>query len=425
MHIVSITATILIIAHLFLLLTRGSLLVDFFIPCCGNVPQIILLASVCILYKLFFASKRNFSQDKILLFWCIAYGAIAVISTLQSPYTSNTLYLSILAGLNLVALVYCLPKMITKAHYRIIFSAIAAVFVAHAAAELYLIINQSSTFMGRDILWEHGRLKAFPFLKPYTGGLYTNPNTIACYLILMPAILVHLFHETKNKLERATIVISIFLLLVSLLITFSRASLITAFLGLLPLPVIFLRNRGVPYWLSTTVILVGGGLAYVYLQHQTTLPHPFYLSGRNELWSDFQSIVRHSGFIGSGMFAVSSGGLTPHNFWMANLVYLGVGGFTCMLGWSLCLLRRSLRTLYLYRHIKIVVLFSALFAFIGVYGLQEYAFTYPLFFANSLSLILIGYLANFSERANSTGKERKPGATARREPAVAGERSTR
>lgn len=404
-------ATVLVILHLSLILPRGGLLHDWFFPYTTQKWQIALIVSLCIVSRLSGRLNTNRGRDSLLIFWLVAYAAIALFSTFHSPHDNLTLMMALLTGLNPIALAYCLPKVINRGQYQAIFLWASGLLVAHALIEVYLIATQASTFVGRDILWDHGRLRTWDFLKPYTGGLYTNPNTTGAYLMLIPGVVMFLYLEAKQKWYKTLLLVALALIFFSVLLTFSRSALLVGISSVALWGLLKLKQKGVPAWAGATAIAASGAALFVALFSATTLPNLLYLSGREQLWHHVSTAFSRATLLGIGIFGQYDRGLTPHDFWLANLTYFGIAGFIALAGWMLCFSRRILRTLWLYREEKLWPLAGTLFAFVGVYGLFEYIFTYPVFFTSSLSYIIIGYLAHYTGSHDA----QKPVITKRRE----------
>ena len=294
------------------------------------------------------------------------------------------------------------PRVLEKKHYMILFWFVSILAAAHALSQLSFIVAQTQQFFGYNVNMPHGRLLHLPQtawiqnLDGYTGGWFTNPNCLASYVMAVPAISFFLAQRevTSGKFARIAALLMGLVVLTSLLLTFSRAAILSTLIGFLPVCVAMLKRKGVPAFASFAGVLTAFALGFVALMSLTTLTDPFSLSGRQDLWKVAMAGFRNLPILGHGPFNAIGVVETPHNVFLANLIFYGVPGFiafivmigSCLwMGWKAY--RRQPDTGFL-------SLLGFISSYVLVYSQVEYVLSCSYSFSNSVALLLLGYLVS-------------------------------
>lgn len=292
------------------------------------------------------------------------------------------------------------PRIFEKRHYLILFWFVCILASVHAVCQFGFILAQTQTFCGYNVNMPHGRLMHVPHLPllakldGYTGGWFTNPNCLASYIMAVPALSLFLSQPkvTPQKYLRWLCFAFFGLSLLSLLLTFSRAAILSTLMGLIPLVVLEAKKRKIPIVASALLAVIGVGALFLWQMHWTTLGNPFTLSGRQDLWKVTLDGLKHLPLLGYGPYSTVGLVETPHNVFLANLLFYGVPGFLAfivLIGSSLWLGYQAFKKDW---DRGTLALYGFILAYVFAYSQIEYVLTCPFSFSNSVALLLIGFL---------------------------------
>jgi O-antigen ligase len=122
------------------------------------------------------------------------------------------------------------------------------------------------------------------------------------------------------------------------------------------------------------------------------------LSGRLDIWSSVSESLRHLPFFGYGTFRGTNTGETPHNVFLANLLFYGFPGFLSLLsllGSGIYIIWRQVKREPSY---GLLALFGFVLAYICAYSQIEFVLTCPHSFSNSVALLVFGFLIYLSTK---------------------------
>jgi len=234
---------------------------------------------------------------------------------------------------------------------------------------------------------------------PVLKSIFNHPNFLGLISFLGLSSTALLIEHSKGRRAIVFYVIAIIILLVALCLSFSRSSILAAFVALLTFSILY---RGRRNYLSLPVLLLLG--AYLMAQMVTKdlifLPEEAMMetsddtleevemwkdtkeakttpSGRLILWDASLSWIREEPIVGAGFgnsaLAISRfipiryqrfQGLTPHNTYLRILVENGYPGFLLYLGFMLIVLIKPLRSMMARRQIMKDP------TYVGLYALQ-------------------------------------------------------
>lgn len=342
----------------------------------------------------------------------VLYTAWAVFCTLPSVHTFDRMCELILSPLTMAALFLCVPAILERRHYRAIFLLFSAVLALHTLCVAWIMCTKNPMFFGQQVIDRtNGHPKLFGrILLPNTDGIFLSANGIGSFLALFPAILLSEFLSAPRRL-RAPLAVTNAIICVGLLLSFCRAAQASVLVGLLLPAFVFLKKTPVKRMLVCAAILLMTVLAcfpdryqWVYLKssigahaagpdalHQVTafVAHTV-TTRRTEIWLAFLRDWQAHPIFGYGLLGIDYRGLGPHNFLLANLVYFGIPGLVLLVALLSAAARQVVVRLQNHREL-LVPIAGGLGAFIIVHGAAEYSITYPVYFANSVFWLLLGY----------------------------------
>ena len=318
-----------------------------------------------------------------------------------------------LTGITVYMLLFLAPKLLKKKHYSFIFWFVCILAGVHAVSQICFVIGQTQQFCGFNVSMPHGRLMRvpqfplLPLLDGYTGGWFTNPNCLASYIMAVPAISIFLSQasETKTKALRCLAWSICGLTLISLLLTFSRAAILSTMIGMIPLAVYALRKRGVPILASVSFLCVLVVGLFLVQMRFTTLSNPFSLTGRADIWSAVIEALKHLPVFGYGSLGWSANGETPHNVFLANLLFYGVPGFLAFFAWLVSSVALGFSMIRKAPTYGSVALLGFVVSYAFAYSQIEFVLTTPYSFSNSVAMLVIGFLVYLSSKDKKKTKE--------------------
>lgn len=418
--------TVLIACQLLLYFAVGGIFHGLLLPLVDHTRFVYLWTTSIVLIP--FVS-RAYNQDwlqsrvpeVLYLVSCSVFVSIVALRNAGRPQCASGL----VAALTIYMFLFLAPKLLRKSHFILLFWGICALAGIHAVSQLCFIFGQTQQFCGYNVCMPHGRLMRIPelpllpLLDGYTGGWFTNPNCLASYVMAVPAIAVFLSRPsiTRTKALRVLALGICAVSSISLVLTFSRAAILTVLLGMIPLAVSFLKKRRVSRAVSVVVVstLIAG--LFLLQMRFTTLINPFSLTGRSDLWMQAAESLKHLPIFGYGPLLRLSGE-TPHNVFLANLIFYGVPGlsaFLALIGSSLFFAFRVVRKNHDYGHLA---LFGFVISYVCAYSQIEYVLTCPYSFSNSVALLTIGFLVSQSRMSNRSAKSSPARFSSQGEPLV-------
>lgn len=395
--------TILILFQLFVYFQIGSIFHGSFLPLICRLNFVYIWATSILLTPFIRSSYSNRWRScgvPEVIFLASTFLFVSLVA-LREPDS----VMSLLTAISVFIYLVLCPSLLRKKHFCILFWFACALAGLHALSQMIFVLGQMQTFLGFNINMPHGRLMHVPefpllaYLDGYTGGWYTNPNCLASYIMAVPAIALYLSQPsvTSSRVFRFLAILILCLSFVSLLLTFSRAAIMSVMLGMIPPAVYICRQRKVPIVasLSSLAIFILG--FFLFQMSFTTLESPFSLTGRASLWDAVFSSIKHLPALGYGPFKGTSTGETPHNVYLANLLFYGPFGLISLvillisslyLGWRFVNRKPNCGTL---------ALFGFVVAYVGVYSQFEFVLTHSFSYSNSLSLLVISLLIYLSK----------------------------
>lgn len=401
-----IALCLLLLHHFFFLFMIGGIFHGSFLPLikAGHFVFFLLYG----MYLLPFALRKpspqggfwNLSASR--LQW-LSVSVFAILIFLRSWPRDEHLWVNgYLTAATAVLFLLMAPRIFEKRHYLVLFWFVCILATIHAVCQIGFILGQTQTFCGFNVNMPHGRLMHVPSLPlltkldGYTGGWFTNPNCLASYIMAVPALSLFLSQPavTPKKYLRWLCFAFFWLSLLSLFLTFSRAAILSTMIGLIPIVVLELKKRKIPIVVSLLLAVVIMGTLFLWQMHWTTLGNPFSLSGRQDLWKVTLDGLKHLPLFGYGPYNGVGVVETPHNVFLANLLFYGFPGFLAFLvliGSSLWLggltLKKDL-------NFGMIALYGFLLAYVFAYSQIEYVLTCPYSFSNSVALLLIGFFVH-------------------------------
>lgn len=385
---------VLVVWHLCSLLLAGSIFGDVNTRLIGLQAYYLLhlLSHVSIIAVAFCLAemRRKIIERKYLFGSVVMYGSLVVVSTAYQavPVASIRLVESLLVPATILSLAVCLPRILRPAEYRVLFGILTVVLATLSIVSLSLVMTGSSHFLGRELMhWGDYRGGSLA-----SSGLYGNPNTLGAYLAFFPAIIVFLMYTGKRYL--LLYVVAFTLVAGNLTLTFSRSSLGVAFVSLLPLVWVLARRRmrvaGALAGVLALVLVVGSATA----EFRNYVARGLTLGERGVIWQALLPRVAERPALGFGLLNVSYTGETPHNVYLAQLLYYGCAGFLAFMTMFAAFGRRVYSSLVELQGRPEAWVLTALLVGAAGQGMVEYIITYPLFFSNSLFWLILGAVAN-------------------------------
>lgn len=399
--------TVLMLYQFFLYFMIGNIFHSLFLPMIDHTHFSIVWVTTIILIPFFAKECKNAWSEKrkaeqIFLVSC---GVFVSIASLKRLGTVESVW-GLLTAITVFMFLLLAPKLLKKRHYAVLFWFVSILAGVHAVSQICFVLGQTQQFCGFNVNMPHGRLMRVPhlpllaLLDGYTGGWFTNPNCLASYIMAIPAISIFLSQPafTRSKAARWLALSICALTSISLLLTFSRAAILSAMLGMILPAVYALRKRKVPVFASVSFLVVlVSGLFFAQMRF-TTLGDPLSLSGRIDIWKSVSESLKHLPFFGYGTFRGANTGETPHNVFLANLLFYGVPGFVsllAMLGSGIFMIGRQVKREPGY---GVLALFGFVLAYICAYSQIEYVLTCPHSFSNSVVLLVFGFLIYLSTK---------------------------
>lgn len=394
---------VVLLHHLFLLFMMGGIFHGVFLPWIdpGHFDHELVNA---ILLLLPFTLKKPVglrlwepSVNSVQLLTATVFSAFVLLKSFNSDEV--IVASGILTAVTPFIFLVTAPRILEQKHYLTLFWFVCILAGVHAVCQIGFVLGQTQVFCGHNVNMPHGRLIHVPYLPlltsldGYTGGWFTNPNCLASYIMAVPALSLFLSQpaNTPSKplrwLSLAIFVVS----LLSLTLTFSRAAILSAMLGLIPLAVHHLRNHKIPPVVSVLAplsLVIG---MFLWQMRWTTLNSPFDLNGRQEIFKATWRSIKHMPFMGYGPFTGTGVIETPHNVYCANLLFYGIPGFLAFLAMIACSVWIAWAVVKRTSSTGLLALSGFLASYIFAYSQIEYVFTCPYSFSNSVALLLVGY----------------------------------
>ncbi len=397
--------TVLMLYQFLLYFMIGNIFHSLFLPMIDHTHFAIVWVTTIILIPFFAKECKNAWNEKRIAeqIFLVSCGVFVSIASLKRLGTVEAVW-GLLTAITVFMFLLLAPKLLKKRHYAVLFWFVCILAGVHAVSQICFVLGQTQQFCGFNVNMPHGRLMRVPhlpllsLLDGYTGGWFTNPNCLASYIMAIPAISIFLSQSATTRLKAARwLALSICgLTSISLLLTFSRAAILSTMLGMIPLAVYALRQRKVPVFASVSFLFVLVGVLFFAQMRFTTLGDPLSLSGRMDIWNSVSESLQRLPFFGYGTFRGTNTGETPHNVFLANLLFYGVPGLfslLSMLGSGIYMIWRQVKREPNY---GVLALFGFLLAYICAYSQIEFVFTCPHSFSNSVALLVFGFLIYLS-----------------------------
>ena len=378
-----------VVWHFAALVLAGSIFADLNIRFIGSASYHVLhllghAAIVLVAFGHRETRKRILESPGVLL-TVMLYGVAVVVSTVAAPIDAMRLVLCLLVPLTILSFVVCLPLIVTPGQYRSLLVILTVMLSTSSVLSLGLALNDSSHFLGRELSTIWRSLRGGPWIAT---GLYSNPNTAGAFLAFFPAIIVYLIRTGGHRVFYA---LGFGAIALNLLLTFSRSAQVVAIISLLPLAWHLARRR---IWAATAVAgaLLVATLAVLasVAEFRNYLALGVTLGDRGTYWRALVPRVWEKPVLGFGLLNVSYEGYTPHNIFLAQLLFYGVVGWLAFMAMLVALGRRVAATVGELRERLDVRVLTSLLVGALVQGLVEYIITFPLFFANSLFWLVLG-----------------------------------
>ncbi len=418
--------------HFLMLFVQTSNL-EFLLPrvlLAGNIAQVTLVSIPIII--LFLKSAPHLSPVvnemseersawKKAAWTCCAYGVMLTISSLHTIDGALTLSQIYLIPATIFSLTFCAPRLMKQSHYRALFFSIISLMLAHSLLTLCIMLTGIEQIGGVSVVSESGRSKHFLGYNLFpSNGFFSNANSIGSFLMYIPGMILAggIFGLGKvQKLILNTIIIA------STIASFCRAAILTVLCSTI-LPAVPARKKKASIAIAITAVslalafpvfspildafdpnarLVSKHGSPVFQQQWRANEARATLEDRAQIWTHMvRSLDARHLLMGYGLYGINYNGKTPHNFLLANLVYYGSAGLTCII---LLLLNLCLQVIRRTRHNQqLMPLAASLAAVLCIHGQFEYILTHPLFFSNSMFWLLIGFTC-FAPLSTSTASE--------------------
>ncbi len=340
------------------------------------------------------------------------YTAWVVFCTLPSVQTIDRACELILSPLTMAALFLCVPAILQRRHYRAIFLLFSAILALHTLCVAWIMSTKEPMFFGQQVIDRtNGHPKIFGRIHlPNTDGIFLSANGIGSFLALFPAILLSEFLTAPRRFK-APLMVTNAIICIGLLLSFCRAAQASVLVGFLFPAIMFMKKTPIKRMVVCVVLLLLTVLAcfpdryqWVYIKtsigvhaagpdalHDVTafVAHTV-TTRRTEIWLAFLRDWQAHPLLGYGLLGIDYRGLGPHNFLLANLVYFGIPGLVLLVALLSVAAKQIAGRLRDHREL-LVPIAGGLAAFILVHGAVEYSITFPLYFANSLFWLLLGY----------------------------------
>lgn len=414
---IEIVCAAAITAHFLILFFQSSLICGDVIPACllsANWLHLVLLSIPVVLFVFSGKGKSNLPEDW--LKGAAVLGLYAIIVFLTSSASIKDLsYFSqiVLVPLTIFSLTFCAPIMMRRRGYIIFFATSSLLVIFHTLLTITLMIIGTRSVWHHNILNGSGREKYFLGLTlPHTEGLFDNANAIGSFLMYFPGVILSWANLMEPK-RRAPLYVAFAIVFLGLFLTFSRGAEITALAALIIPALVLARKAPARGIVTTTLLLVligsilspmlepparveaGERLATGTAEYQkqsraNEAREP--LAERTKIWSDLLMETKSEQVItGVGLQNKTWRGLSPHNFYLANFIYFGIGGLALIL---LLLAIFARRITYIVRsQPALLPVAGTVLSVVLIHGQFEYVLTHPLYFSNSLFWLLIGSLA--------------------------------
>ena len=377
-----------VFVHLFLLITQGTR----FAACLPLSHEQFVYANIALVSITSIVGLRLRRESVTRFQWILLtliglYGASVFAPTFANQSFSMCTMEACLAPLIIFCFAWVLPMALSRKMFEAIFIGFISLFALHSIFTLVLVATGIHSLMGQDLYCSTGR----PFLLwsdrgALVTGIFSNPNGLSSYLLLLPAIALTICAGLRAGARRNLLVGSASLILAHICFLLSRAvtlSTITA------LAVTGVLERGLPKWLRglswLTLIAEIACALYIVLNWR----HDNSICLRSFIWGGFLDAVVSNPF-GSGWNGVVVSNQNPHNAVLANLVYFGVAGALLFIAIVTLLAYRGARMNAAQRHSSLLLL--TLLSMFLIHASVEYVLTYPSLFSNSLFWLALGYL---------------------------------
>ena len=293
-----------------------------------------------------------------------------------------------------------LPTGLMKRDYFSIFAWLAAFLALTAALDLGLAVLHIESLHGHALLHHpDGRGGVWA-----VQGIYQHRNTLGAFFAFFPALTVLLIYTLRvptprEHWRRAGLAIALVLISANLMLSFSRSSQIAAVFSLaLPCAIQayhFLEKRYSKNAARVTVALTALLLLGIVFSRSGLLYYWLEPEGRQEYLLELLQRFQAHRWFGYGLLGVFvRNGDTPHSAYLAQLLFYGIVGSVAFL-WLFGALawQAARRCAPAFSRNFAAQLMACLLVGIAMQGLVEYIITYPLFFANSFFLLLLGCTA--------------------------------
>lgn len=410
--------TVLVFYQLLLYFAVGSIFHGLLLPMVEHTRYVFVWATSIVLIPFVAHAygkdwQRGRLPECLYVVSCAVFVGLVALRRAGRPDCS----LDLVAALTVFIFLFLAPKLLKGRHFLVLFWFICVLAGIHACSQLCFIAGQTQQFFGYNVCMPHGRLMRvpelplLPLLDGYTGGWFTNPNCLASYVMAVPAISIFLSQPKITKTRALRIIAWCICALssIGLLLTFSRAAILSTMIGMLPLAIYALSKRKVSILASTIAFcaLIAG--LFLLQMRFTTLTNPLSLTGRLDLWKEVMALLNHLPIFGYGPIRLASGE-TPHNVYLSNLIFYGVPGLTAFLilfGTSIYLAWQVVRRDNGY---GIWALFGFVVAYVCAYSQIEFVLTCPFSFSNSVALLIIGFFVyqNNSNNLSESGSSSLP-----------------
>jgi O-antigen ligase len=332
--------------------------------------------------------------ERSLLPCIVVYGAwvLGVTFWLTTPLTGIRRAEALLIPLNFLTFWLAVPGLLGGAEYLRLFRWLTALIATAAALAIGLGLAHATSFLGFPlaVIPEH-RGEGLSLL-----GIFPHHNVAGTFLEFFPALLIYLFLALKpSRASHILLTVMGGLIGINLMLCFSRSAQCVVALSLLPALGLVWRSRWRMHLFALGVAAVAVGLTGILRQPRLSeyVHLGWGLLGRDSYWRETWAQASLRPWTGYGLFnATTQRGQTPHNIFLSHLLYFGMPG----LGLFVAVLAAAGRTAWVrLRGTGLgdpAWLLISLTAAVLLQGLIEYFISYPLFFANSLFLLISGFL---------------------------------
>lgn len=360
----------------------------------GTAAQLDANLLVCIAFSIFFVKKehRSNSIDAGFLFAVLAFTLVVLARSfageekLAEPFPDAIRH-AMLVPLPIISFAFVCPRILSQKNYLIIFTAILAIFSSHAILSAWLCLSDTHVILNHDLSRFEGRAPAL-FGSPGTllTGLAWNPNALGASLLLLPSLAAMLEHKASSRTAKTAARIAFILTCTQMILTFSRATIATAFAAITLWVALSRRSPRAAKWISATLLLLGG----IFLLSQLAIieSDPS-LEARQKVWESCLSQISHN-LWGCGLPPTGLERLS-HNLLLGTTLYFGVPGLILFLLVITILLAKAFTKVSTGSAFHLMAL--TLLLTVVLHGNAEYCIGQSGLFANSLFWLIAGYLA--------------------------------